>query len=205
MADLFSYVVKTDAGFAPNPDGGFLSLACCKPKIRKYARVGDWVMGTHRTAIDPAAVCWIGEVAAAVDFGTYGSDPRFLGKHPTEENNGDSIYYRDERRRLKWRPNRHHPIECMTHDTSVDRVLLFNRFWYFGPEIRPLPPELVAKVVKRGPSHRRIRGEDVSRVVEWASSRPEGRRLEQTVDRPGCIPHRKRDPKRLCRGDCFKA
>lgn len=36
---LFSYVVATDSGFAPNPFFGLCTLACCKPKIRKA--VGD--------------------------------------------------------------------------------------------------------------------------------------------------------------------
>lgn len=36
---LYSYVVATDSGFAPNPFFGLCTLACCKPKIRKA--VGD--------------------------------------------------------------------------------------------------------------------------------------------------------------------
>lgn len=32
---LFSYVVQTDAGFAPNPFFGVCTLACCKPAIRR--------------------------------------------------------------------------------------------------------------------------------------------------------------------------
>lgn len=32
---LYSYVVETDSGFAPNPFFGVCTLACCKPAIRK--------------------------------------------------------------------------------------------------------------------------------------------------------------------------
>lgn len=32
---LYSYVVATDSGFAPNPFFGVCTLACCKPAIRK--------------------------------------------------------------------------------------------------------------------------------------------------------------------------
>lgn len=32
---LFSYVVATDSGFAPNPFFGLCTLACCKPAIRR--------------------------------------------------------------------------------------------------------------------------------------------------------------------------
>ena len=35
--EIFSYVITHDSGFAPNPFGGFLTLATCKPKIRKSA------------------------------------------------------------------------------------------------------------------------------------------------------------------------
>ena len=43
---LFSYVVRYDSGFAPNPFHGFCTLATCKPGIRAHANVGDWVVGT---------------------------------------------------------------------------------------------------------------------------------------------------------------
>jgi hypothetical protein len=43
---LFSYVVRDDAGSAPNPYWGVCTLVICKPKIRRAAQVGDWVVGT---------------------------------------------------------------------------------------------------------------------------------------------------------------
>ncbi len=43
---IYSYVVRYDAGFAPNPFGEFSTLATCKPRIRKKIQVGDWVIGT---------------------------------------------------------------------------------------------------------------------------------------------------------------
>jgi hypothetical protein len=38
--------VARDYGFAPNPFFGVCTLATCKPKIRKAAAIGDWVVGT---------------------------------------------------------------------------------------------------------------------------------------------------------------
>ena len=46
MPTLFSYVVRFDSGFAPNPFYGYCTLATCKPRIRKAAGVGDWVVGS---------------------------------------------------------------------------------------------------------------------------------------------------------------
>ena len=42
---LFTYIVRYDAGTAPNPDHGMCSLAICKPSIRRVAAPGDWVVG----------------------------------------------------------------------------------------------------------------------------------------------------------------
>ncbi len=51
MPKLFSYVVDHDHGFAPNPSGGFCTLAKCKfgtkrRNIVELADVGDWIAGT---------------------------------------------------------------------------------------------------------------------------------------------------------------
>ena len=43
---LYSYVMKYDDGFAPNTTGEYLTLATCKPNIRRVAKVGDYVIGT---------------------------------------------------------------------------------------------------------------------------------------------------------------
>jgi hypothetical protein len=51
MPKLFSYVMDHDYGFAPNPFGGFCTLAKCKYGSKKrniveMAEVGDWIAGT---------------------------------------------------------------------------------------------------------------------------------------------------------------
>lgn len=42
---LHCYKMVWDTEFAPNPHHGVLTLATCKPRIRKYAKVGDWISG----------------------------------------------------------------------------------------------------------------------------------------------------------------
>ena len=42
---LFTYIVTSDAGFAPNPFYGYCTLACCKTAIRRAAEPGDWIVG----------------------------------------------------------------------------------------------------------------------------------------------------------------
>src|SRR5437870_7783881 len=46
MGILFSYCVRHDGGAAPNPFWGVCTLVICKPRIRRAAKVGDWVVGT---------------------------------------------------------------------------------------------------------------------------------------------------------------
>ena len=38
---LFTYVIVSDSGFAPNPYWGYCTLATCKPVIRRVAKADD--------------------------------------------------------------------------------------------------------------------------------------------------------------------
>src|SRR5678816_873168 len=42
---IYRYIVRVDSGAAPNPFGGWCSLAICKPAIRRTAQRGDWIIG----------------------------------------------------------------------------------------------------------------------------------------------------------------
>lgn len=42
---LYAYSITRDFGFAPNPFHGICTLATCKPRIRKAANIGDWILG----------------------------------------------------------------------------------------------------------------------------------------------------------------
>jgi len=44
-ADIFVYKIVVDSGGAPCVNGNLLSLALCKPKIRKTAKKGSFVFG----------------------------------------------------------------------------------------------------------------------------------------------------------------
>lgn len=46
MPKIYSYILRTDDGAAPNPFWGLCTLTICKPKIRRKAQIGDWVIGT---------------------------------------------------------------------------------------------------------------------------------------------------------------
>lgn len=140
---LFSYVVARDYGFAPNPFGGFCTLATCKPDIRNAAQVGDWVVGTgcaehHRTGYLVYAM----KVAETLTFDQYWSDPRFQHKKPDLRASkklafGDNIYHREDG---GWaQADSHHSLpggipneENIQTDTRVDRILVAAEFAYWG-------------------------------------------------------------------------
>jgi hypothetical protein len=45
MNHLYCYKMTWDTEFAPNPHHGVLTLATCKPVMRRCAKVGDWISG----------------------------------------------------------------------------------------------------------------------------------------------------------------
>src|SRR3954453_14563373 len=97
---LFSYVVRWDHGFAPNPFYGICSLATCKPGLRKKATLGDWVLGTgpSKRGLAGRAV-FLMQFDESITFDAYWRDPRFLAKRPVLSGSfkarfGDNICHR---------------------------------------------------------------------------------------------------------------
>jgi hypothetical protein len=59
MARIYSYVVRYDSGFAPNPFYGYCTLATCKPDIRRGAEVGDLVAAATTVTSGAAAISFM--------------------------------------------------------------------------------------------------------------------------------------------------
>ncbi len=59
MTKIYSYVLRVDDGAAPNPFWGICTLVICKPRIRKSAEVGDWIVGTgsKRVKLADGKIC----------------------------------------------------------------------------------------------------------------------------------------------------
>jgi hypothetical protein len=150
---LYSYVVRWDYGFAPNPFYGVCTLATCKPDIRKRAQLGDWIVGTgsRQNGLEGRLVFAM-RVGEALGFDEYWRDPRFREKRPNLHGSrmqayGDNIYHRG--RDGAWhQENSHHSLadgsvnaENLRHDTQVDRVLTSDAFTYWGAEGPEIPGE----------------------------------------------------------------
>lgn len=141
---LYSYVVRYDIGFAPNPFHGWCTLATCKQDIRAKAQVGDWIVGTgSRERGLGDRLVYAMRVEEILGFDPYWADPRFRRKRPNLRSSlkyvyGDNIYHRDADGRWVQENSRHslkdgspNP-QHVARDTKADAVLVSRQFVYYG-------------------------------------------------------------------------
>ena len=162
---FFSYVLSRDFGFAPNPFNGVCTLATCKPMIRKAAKVDDWIFGTSSAALgQKIKLIFAMKVTDKITFNKYWYEPKFQTKKPVMNGSlkkmyGDNVYHNNG---SKWiQADSHHSLENgkpnyynIKRDTSVDAVLISDKFYYFGKHALSMPNNLLANIVKKGPGHR---------------------------------------------------
>lgn len=149
---LYSYKLKHDSGFAPNPFHGTCTLATCKPQIRESKRIGDWIAGfTSRFLTgDPVGserLIYLMQVSEKLPLGDYYLDPRFNEKIPVLHSDhcirvvGDNIY-RWQNGDLVQIPNRSHTPEEAAKDIRGQFALISSRFYFFGSEPLIIPGKL---------------------------------------------------------------
>jgi hypothetical protein len=167
-SELFSYIVRSDSGFAPNPYGGVCTLACCKPKIRNSANIGVWVIGTTPSP-NSGRLVFAMQVTRTLTFELYFEDPKYARKKNGPANpRGDSIYRKGISGGLEQVPKSAHDERHKKGDLSANRVLISETFFYFGGKA-PLLPSQFGPLVHTTRGHRRIRtgSPDHSIVVEF--------------------------------------
>jgi hypothetical protein len=176
---LSAYVIATDKGFAPNPFGGFCTLACCKPKIRRNAEVDDIVMATAGHDFERAgSLVYAMKVREVLTFNEYWSDERFASRKPTHATAisrcGDNIWHK-EGRRWVLEPNDNHQRDQRRFDTSGENVLIATEFFYFGREAVELPKEFMG-LRCNGRGHKNEDNEElIGRFWNWLNEKREGR------------------------------
>lgn len=170
---VHTYVIATDAGSAPNYDPPFVTLAVCKPRIRKKANVGELVLafaGKQVNPTEPHGVVWAGIVTEKMTFADYWNHKRFAGKKPDRSKRPDN-FYRPVDGGLMWIENDVHGPESADHDTSGVFVLVFSPSWRFGAHGPLMPGEFGLRMVGGR------RGERISELSE-----PEWKRLRSWLD-----------------------
>jgi len=150
MNKAIGYKMTHDTGFAPNPFHGTLTLATCKPAIRRTRVKDDWVAGfaskalvqnarVHGVSIPYGGLVYLMQLTEEpLELAAYFNDVRFFNKRPVLDSNdaelrsGDNIYWRDADGLYRQVPNNSHRPGDGPHDTSGKNALVSTRFWYFG-------------------------------------------------------------------------
>ncbi len=214
MPTLFSYCIRYDNGSAPNPFWGRCTLAICKPLIRRYAEVGDWVVGTGSVESP------IGDVSGMVVYAmlvtqkmtmeeydrfTQAKLPRkipLMNSADLRRQCGDSIYdYSAPTPSL--RPSEHSD-ENQSTDLNGRWVLLSNHFFYFGDRPVALPEALLGIVKQRQGHKSRANAPYFDDFVRWIHSlgyspgeligEPQGwSRLDSQAPSDACATGKRRD------------
>lgn len=150
--NLFTYVVRYDIGFAPNPFFGVCTLATCKPRIRKSATIGDWVVGLgSKQNNQQGQLVYVLRVDDALSFDEYWTDHRFQRKKPNrvgsiKQRYGDNVYHRDGVDSPWVQEDCRHSLDDGTpnadhvkKDTNPPRVLISYHYAYYGSSALDIP------------------------------------------------------------------
>lgn len=190
---LYSYVVRYDNGFAPNPFWNTCTLATCKPEIRRLAQVGDCIVGTgSKTAGRHEHLVFVMFVTEAMTFNEYWLDEWYANKKPIEPIRGgdrracgDNIYYKLGPDHWHQRKSFHGELELPT-DTKVDRVLASTDFAYWGGTGPKIPDRFLRDkfLVGRGYGSR-FPKELIDDFVEWYRGLGANGRLADPMSWPG--------------------
>lgn len=176
---LFSYKLKHDSGFAPNPFFGVLTLATCKPRIRKSKNKGDWIAGfTSRSlcgdAVGKERLIYLMQITDKIPISEYFPHPNFQNKIPDlsrEEivyHAGDNIYELQSDDYYRWIENKNHPEEEKNKDLSGEFVLISTKFYYFGGNPLEIPSDLRPRVPFGQSAHGSLtQGEQASKFINY--------------------------------------
>ena len=189
---VFSYVIEHDLGFAPNPFHGVCTLACCKPKIRKKAKLGDYIlgMGAVRPKLQGHITFWM-RVDEVLTFDDYWRDLRFRRKKPTMAGTtllryGDNIYHRNIGGEFEQEDSFHSledgslSLADLRRDTgTTERVLIGREFAYWGRSGIKLPDELKCFTIS-APGHKsRFSEKQIKTFMHWLATHPERGYLDE--------------------------
>ncbi|MEX0604254.1 MAG: hypothetical protein WD623_02735 [Marinobacter sp.] len=149
---LYIYAITRDYGFAPNPFFGVCTLATCKPRIRKQARVGDWILGVGGAELQEHSrkAIFLMRVSEKTTFQNYWNDSRFANKKPLRNGSkvrmvGDNIYHKDMHGDWLQEDSHHSNADGTVNQSNLKRdtgetslVLISDYFIYFGSKSREI-------------------------------------------------------------------
>ena len=151
----FSYVIVKDGGAAPNFERPKTTLAVCKPRIRRKAVKGDFVVAFSGASLglEPHSVRWAGVVVEKLSFDAYWNDRRFQRKKPGKSAHPDNFYYMIQRGFVQVENDTHGP-ESKSTDTNGKFVLVLDPVWHFPNESPILPQQFGLRLTNGRRGHR---------------------------------------------------
>jgi hypothetical protein len=189
MTKVYIYVVDRDLGFAPNPFHGMCTLATCKAQIRSTAQIGDWIFGMGGRRLRAAGRCIFAmKVTEKVTYNEYWLNPKFNDKKSVRNGSkimmlGDNIYHQNVESNIWSQAHSHHSNADGTineynlkKDTSTDKVLISNHFYYFGQSAPVVPPDILKELgYKNKIGHYAYNYSFAKGIVEWIEREFQGR------------------------------
>jgi hypothetical protein len=180
---LYSYVIRVDRGFAPNPFGEHCTLAACTPNhMGARLEPGDWLMANSDKANGQRLV-YAMRVSEVLEFDDYFRDPRFEYKKPRPRGDwrnrcGDNIYFKDANGDYQQAFTfSHREPGYLKKDTRRPRVFISDHFFYFGEKAPNIPAEFGELIQQRQGCRKNFPPEVVDSFLTW---------LEQTFT-PGLL------------------
>lgn len=155
---VYYYILSHDGGVAPCVDGGLLTLAICKPGIRRTGSQGDWIIG-----FSPKEMGWKLSFVARITEKLHGENYYGSGLY---DGRRDCIYRLDGNGDFTLRNSRiHNSAKNRAKDVGTKEnkyenawVLKSEEFWYFGAKawnaVGPQTPNLVEKLRALSQGHR---------------------------------------------------
>lgn len=183
---LCSYKMTHDTMMAPNPLFGILTLATCKPAVRRSPNIkpGMWIAGwtactIHNSPIAATKVdrCKMGEeklvylakISEIIPLEEYWK--KYPKKRPVKGSSehdacfyGDNYYYKENGEK-KEAPNNHHQGTCFEIDWKGKNAIICEEFYYFSPENRLHPFTGFEHLVHKGRGHS-FKKERVAEFIE---------------------------------------
>lgn len=205
---VHTYVIATDAGSAPNYDPPAVTLAVCKPRIRKKAKVGDAVLAFAGSAVNPTSrhsVVWAGVVSEVLTIAEYWDDARFASKKPGRTEVPDNFYKPTDGGGFIWQGNCVHGAEALQHDTGGRNVLVFDQAWRFGAFGPPLPQDFGLRMTagRRGERVADLNDVEWQRLEAWLNAQSqvtvEPNRYRKSCNTKSCSTKKKPKSSPPCR------
>jgi len=132
---LRSYKMATDRGFAPNPFEGFLTLATCKPGIRRCHKKDHWLAGftsktLNRDKVGQEKLIYLAKIDEIFPLEAY------YEKYPQKRTcpSADNIYVKQNGKWKLVNDDIHNEKRDMRKDLSGENVLVAKHYYYFGKE-----------------------------------------------------------------------